>query len=112
MTDSYYINFFNNVMMYLGIHGWKLVLSNDCYCWKYKKEITVDRNYKGDLRQIILHEIAHINTAKYCNQKHNPSFWKHLCYLTRRFIKQDIDVNQKKHKQYMTIGIYSLCYKS
>ena len=63
------------------------------------------------LRQIILHEIAHIDTAKYCNQKHNPAFWKHLSYLTWRFLRQDIDNNQKRHQDFMSVGYHSLYYK-
>lgn len=62
-----YIHFFNNVMMYLGHHGWKIEFCNDNYCWIEDKTITIDLTYKPDVRQIILHEIAHIDTAKYCN---------------------------------------------
>lgn len=105
-------NFFNNVMMHNGFYGWKLLLCGDSYCWQYKKLITVDKNYNGDLRQIILHEIAHINTAKYCNQKHNNEFWKTLELLTKKWLKCGLDDTQKKHKEYSTSGIYSLKYKN
>ena len=69
------------------------------------------RKHKGDIRQIILHEIAHIDTAKYCNQRHNPQFWKRLEYLTNKFLKKGLDKHQLKHKEYMTNGYYSLKYK-
>ncbi len=105
------MSFFNNVMMKLGHHNWKLNFCNDYYCWKNKKRIDIDLKYKGDIRQIILHEIAHIDTAKYCNQRHNPQFWKRLEYLTNKFLKKGLDKHQLKHKEYMTNGYYSLKYK-
>jgi len=112
MIYKKYVNFFNNVCIYLGIYDWDIKFNGDNYCWKYNKTITIDPNYNGDLRQIILHEIAHINTAKFCNQKHNSQFWKLLEQLTYRFLKKDLDKQQIKHKQYMTNGIYGLCYKN
>ena len=99
-------------MIELKHYDWKIIFNNDNYCWIKNKIISINLNYDGDARQIILHEIAHINTAKYCNQKHNLSFWKELEYLTQKFLKKDLDENQKRHKQWMTIGIYKLCYKN
>ena len=112
MDSKQITHFFNNVMVELKHYDWKIIFNNDNYCWIKNKIITIDLNYDGDVRQIILHEIAHINTAKYCNQKHNLSFWKELEYLTQKFLKKDLDENQKRHKQWMTIGIYKLCYKN
>lgn len=105
------ITFFNNVMIKLGHHGWSINFCNDSYCWKEHKRIDVDINYHGDIRQIILHEIAHIDTAKYCNQKHNPDFWNRLQYLNYKFLKKDLDENQKRHKKFMSFGYYSLVYR-
>ena len=104
------INFFNNVMINLGHHGWTIRFCNDNYCWISKKRIDIDLSYKGDVRQIILHEIAHIDTAKYCNQKHNPQFWKRLEYLTKKYLKQPLDKLQIEHKKYMSNGYYGLIY--
>lgn len=98
--------------MYLGIHDWKIQFSNNNYCWKSRKILMINLNYKGDVRQIILHEIAHINTARFSNQKHNQQFWKQLELLTSKFLKKGIDNQQLKHKKYMTDGIYSLCYET
>lgn len=112
MIESNLISFFNNVMVKLGHHDWTINFCNDNYCWIKNKRIDIDLNYNGDVRQIILHEIAHINTAKYCNQKHNPSFWKNLDYLTWKFLKKDIDSRQIFHKKYMSVGTYGLCYKN
>lgn len=106
-----YIHFFKNVCIYLGIHDWTINFCNDNYCWETDKRIDVDLNYNGDIRQIILHEIAHINTAKYCNQRHNPDFWKRLEYLVWKFLNCDLDEHQIRHKQYLSNGIYNLCYK-
>lgn len=97
-------------MIYLGYHDWKINFNGDNYCWINKKTITIDLEYNGDVRQIILHEIAHINIARYCNQKHNPQFWKHLEYLTWKFLKKNLDSNQIRHKKWMSNGHYSLCY--
>lgn len=97
-------------MIALGHHGWTLNFTNDYYCWQGKRTIDICLDYPGDVRQMILHEIAHIDTAKYCNQRHNPDFWKRYEYLTRRFLRSDIDENNKKHKNYMTIGYYNLAY--
>lgn len=97
-------------MIKLGHHGWSIRFCNDNYCWVKHKRIDVDPTYDGDVRQIILHEIAHIGTAKYSNQKHNPQFWKHLEYLTKRFLNQGLDKHQLNHKEFMTIGIYSKVY--
>ena len=107
-----FLSFFKNVMIKLGHYDWSIRFCNDNYCWIGQKRIDIDPTYNGDVYQIILHEIAHIDTAKYCNQKHNPDFWKRLNYLTWRFLKKDLDEHQKKHKQFMTNGIYRLCYKN
>ena len=106
-------NFFNNVMIFLGYHGWTIEFGyNDSYCWKKNKKIVINLNYKGDIRQIILHEIVHIDTGNYCNQKHNPQFWKRVEYLVRKFLKSNLDDNQIQHKKYMSNGYYRLCYKT
>ena len=109
-SNKSYQHFFNNVMIRLGYYDWSINFTTDSYCWLKQKKIDVNMNYTGDLRQIMLHEIAHIETAKFCNQKHNPQFWKRLEYLTIKFLKKEIDKYQIKHKEYMSTGIYSLIY--
>jgi hypothetical protein len=111
LTNKELYHFFKNVTTRIGYYDWKINFCRDNYCWHNSKVINVDPNYDGDIRQIILHEIAHINTAKYCNQKHNPQFWKRLKDLNRKFLKQDLDDNQKRHMEYMSSGYYSLIYK-
>ncbi len=105
-------HFFNNVMICLGHHEWLITFGqgSDSYCNIRDKIINIGIDYGGDLKQIILHEIAHIGTAKYCNQKHNPQFWKRLEYLVWRFLRTELDKHQKNHKQWMGKGIYALYY--
>jgi len=107
-----FVHFFKNVCIHLGIHGWEIEFNGDNYCWKYKKTITIDTNYNGDVRQIILHEIAHINNARFSNQKHTPQFWKQVEYLTKKFLKKELDEHQLTHRTYMSNGIYNLCYEN
>lgn len=105
-------HFFSDVMIRLRYHGWTLNLKggHDSYCWIDQKRIDVGIDYNGDPRQIILHEIAHIDTAKYCNQKHNPQFWKRLEYLIWKFLKGYLDKNQLNHRKWSSKGIYRKCY--
>ena len=107
-------HFFRNVMIRLGHHGWSLDLrdGHDSYCWINQKKIVIGIDYEGDLRQIILHEIAHIDTAKYCNQKHNPQFWKRVEYLVRKFLKTTLDENQLQHRRWCSNGFYGIVYRS
>lgn len=102
-----------NVMLYLKHYGWILNLKegHDSYCWINQKRIDVGVAYEGDIRQITLHEIAHIDTAKYCNQKHNPQFWKQVEYLVRKFLKTTLDKNQLHHKKWCHNGFYGIIYK-
>jgi uncharacterized HAD superfamily protein len=74
------------------------------------KTINLGMDYVGDTRQILLHEIAHIGTARFCNQKHNEQFWRHLEELVRRWLKQELDEHQQRHKLATGGGIYAVCY--
>lgn len=105
-------HFFRNVMMCLSHHGWSLRLrkGHDSYCWISQKRIDIGMDCDGDLHQGILHEIAHVDTAKYCNQKHNPQFWKRVEYLVGRFLKTGLDKNQLFHRKYGSNGVYRLIY--
>lgn len=102
-------------MICLGHYGWALEITNssDSYCWLKDKKITLGILYDGDIRQILLHEIAHINTARFCNQRHNKAFWDHLEYLTRRFMKSSLDDHQLRHKEATEFsGFYRVVYDS
>jgi len=103
---------FNNAMMKMNYHGWSLNIKpgHDSYCWIGSHRIDLGIAYTGDIRQILLHEIAHIGTARFCNQKHNSQFWKHLEDLIWYWLKQPLDTNQLRHKQSTGDGIYAICY--
>ena len=97
-------------MVNLGHHGWVIQFHTDSYCWVNKKKITIDLNYSGDIRQEILHEIAHIGTARFCNNKHNPQFWQLLKRLTYKYLKKELDSGQIYMKSFHGKGIYKLIY--
>ena len=111
MSSKQLQHFFKNVIVCLGYYDWKLNFCRDYYCWINKKRIDININYPGDVRQIILHEIAHIDSARFCNNRHNITFWKRLEYLTQKFLKAGLDHRQQKHKNYScNLGFYKLCY--
>ena len=81
-------HFFNNVLIRLGIYDWELIIkdnSTEGYCWNYNKTIVIGWKAKEPF-SLILHEIAHINTCRFCNNKHNLVFWKTYRDLLRRFL--------------------------
>ncbi len=104
--------FFKAVMLSLNQHGWKLRLKpgSDSYCWVGSKRIDIGVGYAGDLRQIILHEIAHIGTARFCNQKHNETFWRHYEDLVAKWLHTGLDIHQIRHQQGTGGGIYAVAY--
>ena len=69
----HYEHFFKNTLIALRHHDWSITwdIGSGSYCYVKQKRIDIGVDYGGDLRQIILHEIAHIDTAKYCNKRHN-----------------------------------------
>jgi hypothetical protein len=109
------IHFFNNVMIKLCIYDWTLNLiehSSEGYCWKNTKIIDIGLKNEN-IKELILHEIAHIRTCRFCNQKHNPSFWKTFLDLMRRFLpNEELSNSCKQHMKYSTIGFYSLKYEN
>jgi len=100
-------------MIRLGYYDWSLNVKpgHDSYCWRRSKRIDIGLDYGGDIRQIILHEISHIDTARFCNQKHNPTFWKRFDYLCWKFLRQSPDEIQCRHKKWQSNGYYSIKYK-
>ena len=99
-------------MVRCGYHDWTLNMrpGHDSYCWIGSRQIDLGMDYDGDARQILLHEIAHIGAARFCNQKHNAQFWAHLKELTRQWLKQGLDEPQLCHKSATGGGIYAVCY--
>ncbi len=103
------IQFFKNTMIKLNHHDWKLRFVNESYCWENRKIIDIGLRVKNK-KQMILHEIAHIRTCRFCNQKHNPDFWKYFDDLLKRFLFEDICKEQLRHKKWSTKGKYGLIY--
>ena len=109
-SQHFFQQFFKDVCINERIHDYTLNFCCDSYCWQKAKRIDIDWNYDGDLRQIILHEISHISTARFSNQKHTPEFWKYLEYLCHKYLKQGLDENQLRHKLFASHGFCSLIY--
>lgn len=104
------IHFFKNVIIQLGYYDWKIEFTHDSYCWKYRKTITISDKVKNK-KQMILHEVAHISTCRFCNQKHNYKFWKHFKDLMKRFLpSENMCQEQMAHRKFATKGKYSLVY--
>jgi len=111
MANKLLIHFFNNIMIQLGYYDWKIKFTNDSFCSKNQKLITISSKVKNK-KQMILHEITHIGTCRFCNQKHNYKFWKHFEDLMRRFLPNEkIGVIQLSHKGFATEGRYNLVYR-
>lgn len=104
--------FFSNVMAALGYHGWTLEVHSGpgSYCWVTQHRISLGIGYAGDWRQILLHEIAHIDTCRFCNNKHTPQFWQRCEDLVSRFLKTGLDEHQMRHRNFAGEGRYALCY--
>ncbi|MCK9435095.1 MAG: hypothetical protein M0R32_09830 [Candidatus Cloacimonetes bacterium] len=106
-------HFFNRVLLYLGEYGWSLNLvpnSSEGYCWKTRKVIDAGENSK-DIKQLIIHETAHIRTCRFCNNKHTLDFWMEFDRLKDKFLPGvEISESNKLHRQYMGNGFNRLCY--
>ena len=113
-SEAALYHLFKQVTLSLGHHDWtlKLVTGHDSYCWHKSKCITLGLDYGGDRRQILLHEISHIETARFCNQKHNAQFWQLTEELIKKWLHQSLDENQKRHKLYTSEGYYAKIYQS
>lgn len=107
-------HFFNNVMIRLSIYGWKLNLkkgSSEGFCWKHSKTVDIGLDNRN-AKELMLHEIAHINTCRFCNQKHNFSFWKTFEDLMRRFLPGvEISKAMRFHQSYVSKGVYGKVYE-
>jgi len=63
-----------------------------------------------DKKHLLLHEIAHIFTCRFCNNKHTTEFWKSYDDLRRRFLPGVDSVSQVEHKKFMGKGFYGVKY--
>ncbi len=88
-------HFFKNVMYRLGYYDWTLNIkpnSSEGYCWRKQKRIDLGED-TTDWKSLLLHEIAHIDTCRFCNNRHHKSFWRKYEDLIRRFYSGKIEIN-------------------
>lgn len=95
--------FFEQVMAELGHEGWALRwMEHDAYCWRDRKIIDVcpmDQD-EVECKQMLLHEIAHIDTAVPHGNQHHPRFFARLEELCRRFMDTGLSEYQQKFKSW------------
>ena len=85
------LHFFNNVTIRLCIYDWKLVFINNSsegQCHIREKTIYIGLCYNNH-KELLLHEIAHIGTCRFCNNGHHIAFWKRFEDLMRKFLPND-----------------------
>ena len=105
-------HFFKNVLLCLNIHEWSLRWvpdSREGFCWLRRKVIDLGEDVY-DKKHLLLHEIAHISTCRFCNAKHTKEFWKLYDDLRRRFLPGDDSPSQISHKKVQYKSFYKLVY--
>ena len=104
-----HIHFFTNVMLQLGHYGWCLNFvpySSEGYCWKKEKRIDIGIDNEN-AKRLLLHEIGHVDTCRFANNKHHISFWRRYEDLLRRFLPEtDCEVRYNED-----VGYFRLCYE-
>jgi hypothetical protein len=88
--------FFQEVMGDLGYRGWSIRWQkSDAYCWREQKIIDIcPMGFIDECKQMLLHEIAHIDVVVHGNQ-HVPQFWQHLVSLTAKYLNSDLSEYQR-----------------
>lgn len=109
------VHFFNRILLYLGEYGWRLNIvpnSSEGYCWKARKVIDAGADSK-DIKQLIIHEAAHIRTCRFCNNKHSQEFWREFDRLMLKFLPGvEMNESNRLHRQHMADGFNRLCYQN
>jgi hypothetical protein len=90
--------FFQVVMTDLGYDGWSLRWTeSDAFCWRSEKRIDICP--MGDLdecKQMLLHEIAHIEIVERLGSQHTLRFWQRLRELTKKYLDSDLSEYQRE----------------
>ena len=105
-------HFFRNVLICLSLYNWSIRWvpnSLEGYCWKIRKVIDLGEDVE-DKKHLLLHEIAHIFTCRFCNNKHTAEFWRSYDDLRRRFLSGEDSFSQVVHRKFVGDGFYSLVY--
>ena len=108
-------HFVNDVLMRLGHHGWhvkQVSHSVEGYCWKSRKILEIGMAGPCPER-LALHEIAHIRTSKWCNNRHDYGFWFAYDDLLRRFLDpQGLNGEEREDREHWKgVGRYSRIYE-
>jgi len=81
--------FFYNVIKDLGHQSWKLVWYKDSsvegYCWRNIKKINIGPASEN-VKRLMLHEIAHIDTCLGYGNKHKKEFWQKYDMLLKKYL--------------------------
>lgn len=110
------IHLFKRVQDFLDVTGWSLrfargAAGHEGYCWHETKVIDVGIDSPGyDI--LLLHEMAHIRTGRFCNNAHDWTFWREFEEIRRRFRRfpSQLDLDGAR-RDYQNVGFYRLCYK-
>ncbi len=89
--------FFTEVMRSLKKKGWLLRwMKSDAYCWRERKVIDIcPMDSESACKQMLLHEIAHIDIVEVGNQ-HTARFFERVTELTQQYLGQGLDKYQQK----------------
>ena len=94
--------FFNEIMIELGHCDWDLRWQeHDAYCWKSKKLIDIcPMDNELECKQMVLHEIAHIEEDPGFGNRHTLEFFNKLEELCHRFLGIGLSPHQRRFKSY------------
>jgi len=67
--------------------------------------ITIETN-NSDWQNLVIHEISHIDTCRFCNNKHHISFWRRYEELMRKFLP-DKALDKRYNED---VGYFSVSY--
>jgi len=96
--------FFAEVMRCLEKKGWQLRwMERDAFCWRGQKIIDIcPMDNEMACKQMLLHEIAHIDIVETGNQ-HTARFFERVSELTQQYLGGGIDkYQQKMRKTYLS----------
>ena len=88
---------FQCVMNDLGHEGWLLRWDGaGPYCWRKKKLIDISpMDSLGECKQMLLHEVAHIDIVEPQGDQHTECFWEHLEGLIGKYLDSGLSKWQK-----------------
>ena len=97
------IHLWGNVREQLNLYDWTLCLqphSHEGYCWHGRKRLDV--GLSGDQpEELLIHEVAHTRTDRFCNCKHTWQFWKTFVDYMLRFMPGTVisesEIDHMKH---------------